>query len=148
MRIGEIVREPASPRALADSALAELEPGRVELDDAAAPPSWALDGPRMRQVLTNLLANALQAAPDQRAELTIRTQGDTLEFVVRDHGPGVPAELRQRIFDPFVTTKTRGTGLGLAISRRIVELHGGELRVSEAPEGGALFLVRIPASTS
>jgi signal transduction histidine kinase len=64
---------------------------------------------------------------------------------VRDHGPGVPQQDRERIFEPFVTTRARGVGLGLAVARQIVELHGGTLSVSDAPGGGASFRVEIPA---
>jgi len=65
-------------------------------------------------------------------------------FTVRDHGPGVPAAERARIFEPFHTTKTRGTGLGLAVASRIVELHGGRIDVLDAAGGGALFRVHLP----
>jgi signal transduction histidine kinase len=62
-----------------------------------------------------------------------------------DHGPGVPAELRERVFDPYVTTKSEGTGLGLALVRQTVETHGGKVRISETPGGGATFEVTLPA---
>jgi signal transduction histidine kinase len=65
---------------------------------------------------------------------------------VADHGPGVPAEDREKIFEPFFTGKTQGTGLGLAIARRVVELHGGTLSVHSSPRGGALFRAEIPES--
>lgn len=145
VRIGEVVREPASPAALVESAADELERERITITADAAPPAWALDGPRIRQVLTNLLDNALQAAPDAPVEVEVRASQATLEFCVRDRGPGIPAAERERIFEPFVTTRTRGTGLGLAISRRIVELHGGEIIVADNPDGGAELRVRLPA---
>lgn len=65
---------------------------------------------------------------------------------VSDHGPGVPVEDRERIFEPFHTGKTQGTGLGLAVARRVVESHGGTLSVLSAPSGGALFRAEIPES--
>ena len=73
-----------------------------------------------------------------------RTEGGRLVIEVADHGPGVPAEDRDKIFEPFFTGKTQGTGLGLAIARRVVELHGGTIAVDDAPGGGALFRVEIP----
>ena len=63
---------------------------------------------------------------------------------VTDHGPGVKPDERDKIFEPFFTGKTRGTGLGLAIAKRVVELHGGTIRVDGAPSGGALFRIEIP----
>jgi signal transduction histidine kinase len=70
--------------------------------------------------------------------------GGTLELRLRDTGPGVPPEERERIFEPFVTTKEGGTGLGLAIARQILQEHGGDL-TCEAPTGpGALFVLRLP----
>ena len=69
-------------------------------------------------------------------------------FTVRDHGPGVPPGDRERIFEAFITGKSHGTGLGLAVARRIVELHGGRLAVQDAPGGGALFRVEIPAAAA
>ena len=148
VRIGEVVREPTCPAALVESAADDLERERIDIETSEAPPAWALDSSRIRQVLTNLIDNALQAAPDQHVNVRVRAEGRTLEFRVRDRGPGVPADQRARIFEPFVTTRTRGTGLGLAISRRIVELHEGTIEVGEAPGGGAEFRVRIPRERS
>ena len=65
---------------------------------------------------------------------------------VDDDGPGVPVELRERVFDPFFTTRTDGTGLGLAVCARIVSDHGGDIRVGEAAMGGASFVVLLPAA--
>jgi len=73
-----------------------------------------------------------------------RASVKTLVLEVSDTGPGVKPEDRDKIFEPFFTGKTRGTGLGLAIAKRVVELHGGTIRVDDAPGGGALFRIEIP----
>jgi signal transduction histidine kinase len=64
---------------------------------------------------------------------------------VHDDGPGVPPALRERVLDPFFTTRAEGTGLGLAVVARIVADHGGDLRVGTGPLGGASFTVQLPA---
>jgi signal transduction histidine kinase len=73
--------------------------------------------------------------------------GDRLIIEIADHGPGVPPDVRDKIFEPFFTNKTQGTGLGLALSQRIVEQHGGTLGVTNAPAGGAVFRIEIPRGT-
>ena len=63
---------------------------------------------------------------------------------VRDDGPGVPEKMRERVFDPYYTTKSEGTGLGLAIVKKIVLEHGGSIACTASPEGGATFRIRLP----
>jgi len=104
---------------------------------------WSLDGDRMRQVLANVIANAVEAGPPP-VRVAVQASRDGLVIDIADRGPGVPEAERDRIFEPFVTKKTRGTGLGLAIARRIVMLHGGTIVVGDAPGGGALFHIAIP----
>lgn len=145
VRSGEIEREPCDPAALLREAAAAVDQDRLELSTERAPAWWRLDGERMHQVLTNLLRNALQASPDgARPVASVEADGKTLVYRVRDHGDGIPRAERERIFEPFHTTRTRGTGLGLAVARRIVELHGGTIEASDHPDGGALFRVTIP----
>jgi nitrogen fixation/metabolism regulation signal transduction histidine kinase len=104
------------------------------------------------RVLANLIENAVQAAegagkqPQVRLSLHARPARGRAAIVVEDNGPGVPAADRQRIFDPYVTTKPSGTGLGLAIVRKIVIDHGGDISVAAEPSalGGARFEVEIP----
>jgi two-component system sensor histidine kinase HydH len=99
----------------------------------------------MRQVLENLLRNALDAAPPEApVEIVASTEPAGLVFTVRDRGPGIPPGDLERIFEPFVTGRVRGTGLGLAVARRIVDLHGGRISVRNRDGGGAEFRVVLP----
>ncbi|MES2644343.1 MAG: ATP-binding protein [Myxococcota bacterium] len=146
-RTGALVRADVDPGEPLRGAVADLAADRIVLDMAGAPASWSLDAPRMRQVLANLLQNALQAAPEGRVEASVRQEADRLVYVVRDQGPGVPPGEEGAIFEPFHTHRTRGTGLGLAVARRIVELHRGRIDASTHPDGGALFRVSLPAAS-
>jgi two-component system sensor histidine kinase HydH len=142
-RTGAIQREPTDPAALLGEAAAAAGEGRVALDAAGAPASWLLDRPRMRQVLVNLIDNAVQsgAAP---VEARVAAEAGQLIFSVRDRGPGIPAEDLPRLFEPFFSRRTQGTGLGLAVSKRLVELHGGTIQARNLPDGGAEFSVSLP----
>ena len=71
-------------------------------------------------------------------------EGEELVLTVRDRGPGVPEGQQEQIFQAFFTTRTRGTGLGLAVARRVAKLHGGSLSVTNHPQGGASFSLRLP----
>jgi len=122
-----------------DVELGELvQDDRVEVD--LSPGTWKLDRERIREVIANLVENGIAAGPP--VKVSAHPQGDYLVIEVADRGPGVPDGDREKIFEPFVTGKTKGTGLGLAIARRIVELHGG--RISVRNDGGAVFRVEIP----
>lgn len=110
------------------------------------------DRARIRQVLNNLLTNAFEALEGVRpARIDIATrplEGEVVGGVgmtVVDSGPGFPRELLGRVFDPYVTGKSRGTGLGLAIVRKIVEDHGGRIEADNRPEGGARVRVMLPS---
>lgn len=106
---------------------------------------------QLHQVFTNLFQNAIEAMKEEGG--TLRVDFDAvdswIEVGVEDTGPGIPAAMRQRIFEPFYTTKQEagGTGLGLSISHEIVRRHGGELRLEEMePSTGCRFVVRLPAT--
>ncbi|MBF0142706.1 MAG: PAS domain-containing protein [Magnetococcales bacterium] len=114
------------------------------------------DRDRLVQLFLNLVTNAREAAGEQgwvglstRISSRIRIQGgrrwQNVVVEVTDSGPGVPPELRQRVFHPFVTTKSRGTGLGLAISQKIVHDHGGLLEI-DGESQATLFRVHLPVS--
>jgi nitrogen fixation/metabolism regulation signal transduction histidine kinase len=106
----------------------------------------------LRNVLANLVENAVQAAegvgrkPEIRIAVTLSPLENGARLSVDDNGPGVPPDARERIFDPYVTTKENGTGLGLAIVRKIVLDHGGDVHVEDQPSplGGARFVVTLP----
>ena len=139
VRTGELARAEASPVEIVKAGIGENE---VVLESGDAPATWSLDAARMREVLVNLVDNARSAGGP--VEVHVGERAGRLVIEIRDHGPGVPAADRDKIFEPFFTGKTRGTGLGLAIARRIVELHRGTITVDDAPGGGALFRIEIP----
>jgi two-component system sensor histidine kinase KdpD len=98
------------------------------------------------QVVLNLLVNACEAQP-QGGEVGVsaRRNGTDVVLEIADRGPGIPAGDRERIFEPFYSTKS-STGLGLSICHAIVARHGGSLGVEERPGGGALFRMRLPSA--
>ncbi|MFO7262262.1 MAG: ATP-binding protein [bacterium] len=147
-RSGPLDVRPVDPAELVRAAADEVGAGAIGIDTRDAPERWPLDPTRFRQVLTNLLRNAWQASPPDRPPVVrVARENDELVITVRDFGPGLPAQDRDRIFDPFFTTRTNGTGLGLPVARRIVELHGGRITAEDAPDGGAVFSVRLPAGS-
>ena len=103
------------------------------------------DQEMLRRALLNLVLNALDAMPDG-GTLTVTSVSTPrgLELEIADSGAGLSDDVRARAFEPFFTTKRGGTGLGLAIVYRIAEVHGGDVRAVNCPEGGAAFTLRIP----
>jgi PAS domain S-box-containing protein len=116
-------------------------------------PHGPVDAFRLEQVFRNILENALAACSDP-VEITVSCSAAELEgqsalrIAVRDNGPGLSVEQRQRIFEPFYTTKTKGTGLGMAIAQRIVEAHGGRIAVGTPPGRGAEIQLLLPRGNS
>ncbi|MDQ7005765.1 MAG: ATP-binding protein [Acidobacteriota bacterium] len=107
----------------------------------------------MRQVFTNILVNAYQAVGEEgKIEVDIRPvarpqrQPGAVDVTIRDDGPGIPPEVRDKIFYPFVTTKEGGSGIGLAMARKIVECHHGMIDVSVGEQGGTAFTLRLPVA--
>lgn len=112
-----------------------------------------VDALRLEQVLTNLLDNAIKYSPDGGTiTVTLGQTAAELCVSVRDHGLGIPAEQRGRIFDRFFQAHQdghrSGMGLGLYISKQIVDLHGGEITVEFPADGGTCFVVHLPATAS
>jgi PAS domain S-box-containing protein len=125
----------ARPKLTLDPALTEIEADRG----------------RLRQIIHNLLANAIEALegardPEIRVEtrLVERAEGRLAEITVEDNGPGFRPDVIGQVFDPYVTTKSKGTGLGLAIVKKIVEEHGGRIEADNARAGGARVRIELP----
>lgn len=109
----------------------------------------------LRRALFNLVENAVKYGPEGgQVQLSASLEGETAIITVADQGPGIPQELRERVFEPFFrvdSARSRqlgGTGLGLALVRAIAELHGGSVSVEEVPTGGTSFFLKIPVVTS
>jgi signal transduction histidine kinase len=131
---------------LVASMRAEFPHAEVVLDVSATRSEMPGDGEQLQLALRNILRNAAQASGG-RGRVSVTTRANEREWVttVRDDGPGLPPEVRGRLFEPFLTTKSRGTGLGLAITRRIVRAHDGTIDVRCPPDGGTLVTVTLPA---
>ncbi len=142
-RTGRIEREACDPVAVMRDAASGFDE-RVVVESAGAPPRWSLDAGRMRQVLANLIGNAIEAAPAGAVTVSATKEDGTLVYRVRDRGPGLPPGDAARLFEPFHTTRGAGVGLGLAVAHRLVELHGGTLAARNHPGGGAELTVHIP----
>jgi signal transduction histidine kinase len=141
-------------RVAVEEALPRAQERRMTIDTSAVEPAeaWA-DAHRIRQVLDNLIGNAIKYADEGGLiEVGCTRDGQQSWIVVRDDGPGIPAEEQPRLFDPYFRSDTvrqtaiHGNGLGLAITRDIVHAHGGEITVRSTLGEGAAFLVRLPAT--
>ncbi|MCL2074877.1 MAG: ATP-binding protein [Betaproteobacteria bacterium] len=104
------------------------------------------DANQLRQVIHNLLRNSEDALENvYGAEIFIRTvENGVVLLEIEDNGDGFPAEILPRLFEPYITTKSRGTGLGLPIVKKIIDEHDGEIAIGNKPEGGARIVVRLP----
>lgn len=161
---GDYAREPRTVlqsvdlHAIIGDVLALYEAGDQSIEftlNLEAKPALAMaDSDQLRQVLHNLVRNAIEACKECSHPLQVSLQttnqdknkltGITLD--IRDNGPGVRSELLERIFEPYITSKTRGTGLGLAIVKRIIDQHGGSIRIQNLAERGAQVSLWLPAA--
>jgi signal transduction histidine kinase len=142
------LKEVLSRAAQFAAAHAEKQRVRIACDATGTEPEALCDPDQMYQVVLNLLVNALQALPGG-GSIRLRTlpeEGGTVGFEVVDDGPGLPADIRERLFQPFVTGREGGTGLGLAFVARVVKAHGGTVSVRSAPGHGTTFAVRVPVA--
>jgi len=127
---------------------------QIELEVPPELPTLHADRDRLRQVVLNLVKNALEASTEDAVKVQIQAQrADEIEPAqVRlrfcDNGPGIPDSVIDHLFEPYATTKPKGTGLGLAIVKRIVEEHGGSLAAENRKEGGACFTLLLPLRPS
>jgi PAS domain S-box-containing protein len=111
-------------------------------------PAIFADAELLKIVFLNLFINSAQAMKGQGAiSVRVSAGAGVCDVVVSDTGPGIPLEIRDRIFTPFVTTKSRGTGLGLSTVKRLLEAHHGEIRVESPDHGGARISIRLPLAT-
>ncbi len=112
-------------------------------------PNIPVDPEQIKQVLLNILINAIQVQPNG-GKVLIRVANESNELVIsiQDNGPGIPPEELNRVFDPFFTTKREGTGLGLSVSYQLVANNGGRIRVTSPPRQGACFSVSFPFAGS
>ncbi len=146
VRPGETVMAPVDLGALVAEVLevAPPHPG-IEVSVDVAPISLLADRGQLAQVLTNLITNAYDAMGERGClRLTAHIEGRAAVIQVEDDGPGIERSLAERIFEPFYTAKHQGTGLGLAIVRRMVEAHGGSVRLDGDATNGTRFVVRLP----
>jgi signal transduction histidine kinase len=146
----------SSPSSVVDAALRLLRyrlksyEVTVSVNRPVPLPTGRIDTEQLREVVVNLIVNACEAMPpggsigiEERADMH-PLLGPTAVIVVRDNGPGIPAHLREKIFQPFFSTKEQGTGLGLSIAQRIITEHGGRLEVESSEGHGAAFIIILP----
>ncbi|HMJ09851.1 MAG TPA: ATP-binding protein [Polyangiaceae bacterium] len=159
--LAEFLREQAARQSLLDHAVDAargLESGQaqsevqigLEFDVPEEAANVYLDRQMFARALINLTRNAQQAIdsagkPSGRIVVRLTRQGDFWVLDIDDDGPGIPAEMRQSVFDPYVTTKNYGTGLGLAIVKKIIVEHAGSIAAETSPLGGARIRLRLPA---
>jgi signal transduction histidine kinase len=123
---------------------------RLELVRTAPLPEVLADPDQMKEVFVNILINACEAVGEggaitiEEGEETQAPLGPVAVIRIRDSGPGIPAELQEKVFEPFFSTKEEGTGLGLSIAVRVVEQHGGRLAVKSEEGQGTTFVITLP----
>ncbi len=154
-----INKQPVQLSTLVQEVLELYQHKNLEIVFHAEPniPIIAADPGKLRQILHNLTKNALEAGLESGQEtvhltfqLSHLTQAsfECVELRIQDQGPGIPPDMLDKLFEPYVTTKTKGTGLGLAIVKKIIEEHGGMIWLENLPEtvGGACAVIRLPTT--
>jgi two-component system sensor histidine kinase AtoS len=123
-----------------DPALKELA---INVDGSS--PSIVGDAELLKIVAQNLLLNSAHAMEGRGAvEIKVSVDAAGCSIAVADTGPGIPPDVREKLFTPFFTTKARGTGLGLSTAKRLIEAHGGTIDISCPPAGGTTVVLRLP----
>ena len=157
LRSRQLQKKPIDLRAVIDASFSllahEMRTRQIETSIELSSTPWVIDGDQvlLQQVLLNLVRNAIDAmaeTPPSLRRITIRGTATTssVDVCVSDTGKGLPADIVDRLFTPFVTTKSNGLGIGLTIVRSIVDAHGGSIAAVSNPEGGATFTVTLPLS--
>lgn len=115
-------------------------------------PTTLVDSSRLRQLLHNLIKNAIEATENTNSpKIIVKTytdEADWLTLSICDNGPGIPEEAQNWIFEPYATDKPKGTGLGLAVVRKIVEEHHGKITLTSSPNNGTCFIIKLPITSS
>lgn len=150
-RLPEMQKHPMDLNSAVRAVTALLAPAAprisFDLDLSSALPEISGDLEQIKRMLNNVLQNAVQASePGSRIEVHTRPAADhnhPVEIEIRDFGHGMNADVAEKIFQPYFTTKSRGTGLGLAIVQKIIEQHGGEISVKSSPEQGTRVIIRL-----
>ena len=124
----------------------EAERHKVHIGrDAPEPLPVRIDADLVKQALLNIVINGVQAMPEGGSlHVAARREGESALLVVRDQGPGIPADIRDKIFNLYFTTKTGGSGIGLAMAYRVVQLHNGSLEFDSVEGQGTTFFLRFP----
>jgi signal transduction histidine kinase len=127
-----------------DPALHDMD---IEVDGAA--PLVSADSDMLRIVFQNLLINSAHAMRGKgRIQVAVDTVDTDCQVTLIDRGPGIAADIREKIFTPFFTTKSRGTGLGLPTVKRLIEAHNGKIAVTCPPAGGTTVVIRLPIGSA
>jgi signal transduction histidine kinase len=137
------------PLVLATAELLTEDPAMrlIQIDVAGTAPPVSADADMLRVVFQNLLVNSAHAMKGAGAiRVAVQPLDAICQIAVADAGPGIPADLRDKVFTPFFTTKSRGSGLGLPTVKRFVEAHDGEIVVECPPTGGTTVVIRLPLS--
>jgi signal transduction histidine kinase len=141
--LAEIVREGVEAAGLDDDRRVELELADISVEG---------DRTRLIEVVRQVVRNAAQySPPDRPVEVTLTREGDDAVLTIVDHGPGIPEERREQVFTTFPNWRpagyeeVQGTGLGLFISRGLVAEHDGDMSIEDAPGGGTMLRIRLPA---
>jgi signal transduction histidine kinase len=157
LRSRQLQKKPVDLQVFINDALAlvshDIRARQVDVSFDLPPTACIISGDPvlLQQVFVNLIMNAMDAmmeTPPERRRITIgvEVRRTRVEISVRDTGPGLPQEIADTLFTPFVTTKPHGLGIGLAIARTIVEAHDGSISASNHPDGGAIFTVTLKVS--
>jgi two-component system, NtrC family, sensor histidine kinase AtoS len=121
----------------------------VDVEVEGGAPLVSADSDLLRLVFQNLLINGAHAMQGKgRIHVAVGTSATDCELAFVDGGPGIPADIREKIFTPFFTTKSRGTGLGLPTAKRLIEAHDGQIAIASAPGGGTTVTIRLPLAPS